>query len=109
VSDSFEITIEDTGESFVCGSDQVVLKAMVALGRRGIPSGCHGGGCGICKVEVRTGTYQTGFMSRDHITLEEQRRGVVLACQLYPRSDIEVKVLGRMRKAVSRERRFGLV
>ncbi len=104
----FQVTIEDNGGSFACADGLPVLKAMTALGGGGIPSGCHGGGCGVCKVRVLEGAYRTAAMSRDHVSPEEEAGGVALACRLYPASDIRLRVLGRMRKAVA-ARRYGFV
>ena len=104
----FEIVIEDSGERFACAADLPVLKAMTALGGRGIPSGCHGGGCGVCKVRVLEGDYRTAAMSREHVSAEEEAGGVALACRLYPASDLRLKVLGMMHRAVE-ARRYGLV
>jgi ferredoxin len=106
---TFDVTIEGTGEQFSCAGDQVVLKAMIALGRKGIPSGCHGGGCGVCKIKVLVGTFRTGSMSREHISEADQQDGIVLACQTYPLSDVKVKVLGKMQRTLTRERRYGFV
>jgi ferredoxin len=105
----FEITIHGTAEQFWCHADQVILKAMLALGCKGIPSGCHGGGCGVCKVRILSGEYRTGAMSRDHVSAEDERAGIALACQIFPRSDITVQVLGKMRKALTSRRRYGFV
>jgi ferredoxin len=69
---------------------------MEVLGRKGIPVGCRGGGCGVCKVRVLQGVYHTRKMSRACISDEEELRGVVLACKLFPESDLRVKVLGKM-------------
>ncbi len=104
----FEITIVNSGESFRCPGPQPVLKAMVALGHKGIPSGCHGGGCGVCKVRVVDGEYRTDPMSRDHVSAEDEAQGIALACRVYPLSDIRLEVLGKMRRAVA-TKRYGLV
>ena len=40
----FTVTIEDTGESFICLEDERVLIAMEKLGLRHISVGCRGGG-----------------------------------------------------------------
>ena len=52
---------------------------------------CSGEGvCGKCRVIVREGEVEgesTEFLTRDEI-----RRGYVLACQVSPRSDVEVEV-----------------
>jgi hypothetical protein len=41
-------------------------------------------------------------MSRDHVTVEEEARGCVLACRVKPQSDITLKVVGKMKKNVVR-------
>lgn len=104
-----EVTILDTGETFVCDRATPVLKAMVALGRRGIPSGCHGGGCGVCKVRIVAGRYRTGPMSRDHVSIAEEQAGIALACRTYPLTALRLEVLGKMRKTVANTRRYGFV
>lgn len=96
------IRILDTGETFYCAKDKEILKAMTALGRRGIPSGCHGGGCGICKIQIVSGQIESGLMSRAHISEAEQANGTVLACKTRPRSPIELKVVGLLRNKVVR-------
>ena len=103
----FEIVIADTGETYACPARETLLKAMARLGRKGIPSGCHGGGCGVCKVRVR-GDVDTLVMSRSHVSEEEERQGYVLACRCYPRSCLSVQVVGKLHKAVTRPR-YGLV
>lgn len=105
--DEYQVTILDTGEVYTCPASVSVLKAMARLGRKGIPSGCHGGGCGVCKVQVVSGEVETETMSRSHVSEEEQRAGYALACRCYPGSDIAVKVVGKMQKAVTR--RYGFV
>lgn len=103
-----QILILDSEETYGCPESVPLLKAMTQLGRRGIPSGCHGGGCGICKIRVLAGNYTTGVMSRDRVSEEEQAQGYALACRCYPGSDMTVKVVGKMQKAVKR-RRYGFV
>lgn len=106
----YTVTIVDTNETFECDSGVPVLKAMVALGRKGIPSGCHGGGCGVCKVRVMVGRFRAEAMSREHVSEAEEQQGTVLACRTCPLSDVRLKVLGKMRKAVTREhKQFGFV
>lgn len=92
----FSVLIEDSGETVLCDPRDNVLRAMEVLGRKGIPVGCRGGGCGVCKVRVLQGVYHTRKMSRACISDEEELRGVVLACKLFPESDLRVKVLGKM-------------
>lgn len=100
----FAVTIEDSGERVACADNDNVLRAMEALGRKGIPVGCRGGGCGVCKVQVTGGAYHTRKMSRACVTEAEEADGVVLACKLFPESDLSVRVVGKMAKAVCAER-----
>lgn len=96
----YEIRLTETEERFNCKAEQTVLNAMTSLGRKGIPSGCHGGGCGICKIYVTKGKYNFINMSRAHISEQEELDGFCLACRIYPETDIELKVWGKMRKNV---------
>lgn len=97
-----QVLLIGTGERFSCGAGETVLNGLVRLGRRGIPVGCRGGGCGICKIRIVRGTYSTRTMSRAHVTEQDEAQGVVLACRVHPGSDLEVEVLGAMKKAVER-------
>jgi len=92
--------------SFPCNAEQSILKAMVSLGRRGIPSGCHGGGCGVCKVRIIEGAVRTAGMSRAHVSETEETNGYALACRAYPLSDVKLDVVGEMRKGLVRH--YGL-
>ncbi len=106
------VTIIDTGEVYACAESQHVLKGMVSLGKRGIPSGCHGGGCGVCKVKITKGEYETKVMSRDYVTVEEEAQGIVLACRTFPRSDLSLEVIGKLAKNVLRpsgKKKYGFV
>ena len=95
----FIIAIEDTGEEFVCSPKRNVLKAMEQLGRKGIPVGCRGGGCGICRVQVLgDGPYRTGKMSREQVPVKDEEQGICLACKLFPEGDLRLKVLGKWQK-----------
>lgn len=101
---AYKITIEETGEVYQCQETQHLLGGMVRLGKKGIPSGCHGGGCGVCKITVLTGEYETKKMSRAHVSEAEEKVGTVLACRVFPRSDIDLTVIGKLRKNVLRDK-----
>lgn len=96
------VVIEETGESYRCAPKESLLAGMERLGKRGIPVGCRGGGCGVCKIEVLEGSYTKRVMSRAYVTAEEEAAGQVLACRVYPTSDIRLKVIGKMAKNVCR-------
>jgi len=97
---TFQITIQNTGETFACRMVDNVLKAMEQLRRKGIPVGCRNGGCGVCKVRVIEGHYAKRKMSRAVVSEEEEAQGRLLACKTYPRSDMKVEVVGKMARAV---------
>lgn len=96
----YEILILDTGERYRCGPEENLLRAMERLNRLGIPVGCRGGGCGVCKIRIGRGEVRAARMSRAHVSVEEEAAGVGLACRLFPRSDLELNVLGGMRKRI---------
>lgn len=96
------VTIEETGETYGCSEDEDVLRGMEKLGRKGIPVGCRGGGCGVCKVEVVEGRYVARVMSREHVSEADETCGRVLACRINPSSDLRLRVLGSMKKVVCR-------
>lgn len=93
-----KVKLVATGEEFFCREDQHLLQGMQRF-KAGlpmlklIPVGCRGGGCGICRIKITAGEYEAKKMSRKHIPEEGQVRGVVLACRIYPRSDILIEVL----------------
>ena len=98
-STRFQITIEDSDDAFSCPADKNILRAMEQLGRSGIPVGCRGGGCGVCRVQViGNGKYHTGKMSREQVSIEDEKKGICLACKLIPESDLQLRVLGKWQK-----------
>jgi len=95
-----QITILNTNENYMCSEERHLLQSMSALGKRGIPSGCHGGGCGVCKIQIIEGDVHTIAMSRKHISKKEEEEGIVLACRTFPRSGVSLKVIGKLSKNV---------
>lgn len=96
----YQIHIDVLNESFSSSSEQTLLSGMESLGKRGIPVGCRGGGCGVCKVRINKGRYRTKKMSRAHVSAEEEQQGYVLACRCMALSDLQLTVVGKMKKAV---------
>ncbi|HOB66577.1 2Fe-2S iron-sulfur cluster binding domain-containing protein [Ottowia sp.] len=99
---AFTITLDDTGESYRCVDYRSVLEGMEALGKKGIPVGCRQGGCGVCKVQVMSGSYSKRVMSREHVSAEDEAAGCVLSCRIKPTSDLRISVVGTMKKNVCR-------
>ncbi len=100
----YRITIENSKETYPCSERKNLLLGMESLGRRGIPVGCRGGGCGVCKIQVTSGTYLKRKMSRTVVSETEEADHIVLACRCTPTSDLTLKVLGKMEKALNSDR-----
>jgi len=98
------IRLVNTGDSFRCHPEVDVLRGMEQLGFKGIPVGCRGGGCGVCKVRVLRGDYRVRKMSRACVSAEEEAAGIVLACKLFPLDDLDIEVLGCMVKGLTAKR-----
>lgn len=97
-----QITIVQTGDAYVCGTDESLLEGMVRLGRKGIPVGCVNGGCGVCKVRVLSGSVRTlGPVSSAHVTAQERANGYTLACRVAPTEAVRLEVAGRLNKPFS--------
>ncbi|MDR3505770.1 MAG: 2Fe-2S iron-sulfur cluster binding domain-containing protein [Acidocella sp.] len=97
------VTITDTNENYRCRTDESLLTGMHRLGKRGIPVGCRGGGCSVCKVQVVAGTYeQMRPMSREYVSEEDLAQGRVLACCVRPLEEVSVAVIGKLHKSITR-------
>ena len=94
----FKVHITNTKEEYDCLPTEHLLQGMMRLSRKGIPVGCRGGGCGVCKVEILDGEYETKKMSRAYVTAEEEAQGIVLACRVFPRSDLTLEVTGKCQR-----------
>lgn len=99
---SHQVFLNESGETFVCAEGETALVAMAKTGRRGIPLGCRGGGCGVCKVEVLEGRYTKKVMSRTHVSVEDELAHRVLACCISPESDLRINVIGKMQRSLNR-------
>lgn len=94
------IDLVQTGETYLCSETETLLAGMTRLGKRGIPVGCVNGGCGVCKISIRSGRVRkVGAMSRAHVSVEEEAKGVCLACRVAPLEDLAVEVVGKMTRA----------
>ena len=91
---AFEVTIF---KSFTVVDGETLLKASERCLGHIIKVGCRGGGCGVCKVKVVKGDYETGKMSLKVCSLKERKNNIVLACRCYPKSEnffVAVKKMG---------------
>ncbi len=95
----FQITLEGHGAANCYEGERVLVALERAQGfgqlknlKRRLPVGCRRGGCGICCVRVLAGQYNSGPMSRTCVSAEDEAAGVVLACCIYARSDLSLRL-----------------
>lgn len=87
----YRIQIVNRDQEFICAADQVLLIGMERRSVSSINVGCRGGGCGVCKIRILSGDYETKRMSRAHISVAEEAQGFALACRVFPRSEMVVE------------------
>ena len=99
ISQRYAITLEGHGAASGHARERVLVALERAQGfgqlknmPRRLPVGCRRGGCGICRVRVMSGEYLCEPMSRAHISAEEEASGLVLACCIYPQSDLSLRL-----------------
>ena len=98
------VCVAPTGESYACATTESLLRGMLKLGRKGIPAGCVNGGCGVCKVRIVEGRVTSlGPVSREHVSAEEERCGVTLACRVAPATAVRLEPLGKFERPFSRQ------
>ena len=102
----YAIRIEDCGHDVRCRPGQTLLDAARQSGAACIRVGCLGGGCGVCRVRIISGTYAVGKMSRGHVREEAQAAGFALACKVTPQSDLVLEVMSSGHDAEARPWRF---
>ena len=95
----FNITLEGHGEASGYAHERVLtaLERAQGFGRlknlpRRLPVGCRRGGCGICRVHVTSGRFRSDVMSRAHVSEADEAAGIVLACCIYPLSDLVLRL-----------------
>lgn len=107
---NYTITIEGDQEHFFCSETQTLLKAMIASGKAMIPSGCHGGGCGVCKVRVLDGVLEMLPMSQKHVSVLEKKQSIGLACKIIPKSDLLLQLPASKSKSMAKPpKKYGFV
>ena len=95
------IHIEGDAEiEFRCREDESILKAQERAGIRAVKVGCRSGGCGVCRVQVTAGQFVLGATSRAYVDEEEQEQGFALACRLYPRGNLSLRPVPKIRAQV---------
>lgn len=87
---AFVITVDNVQDSFHCSPDASLLSGMESQAKKAIAVGCRGGGCGLCKIRIVSGDFDTKKMSVKFVSKEEQIDGFALSCRVFPRSDMHI-------------------
>jgi CDP-4-dehydro-6-deoxyglucose reductase, E3 len=77
------VTVLDTGQTFCCPRDELILDAGLEAGI-GLPHNCRGGACGTCKSQILEGEVDHGWVMSFAISDEEKAAGKCLICQSRP-------------------------
>ncbi len=105
----FLLTMEGSNKEIIGIEDKHILDSMLAIGIDVAPKGCHGGGCGVCKIKITKGEVTTLSQSRKFLSKEEEENGYVLACRAFPVSDIEFEFIGKPKCKVNEKKKYGFV
>lgn len=88
---SYSISIQSSGKSFQCQSDQDLLKAGIAAGLL-LPFSCRSGMCRTCRGQVLHGAVDHGGAHIKYLSESEREQGFALLCCARPLSDLAIKV-----------------
>lgn len=82
-----QLTVQGEDASVVCQDDETVLDALYRNGFA-YRTGCRRGGCGICKVDIISGSVKYNRVVADTVLTDEERAsGTCLSCRAVPTSD----------------------
>ena len=102
----FRVKVEGSDKDISCHEDEALLIAMERQGYAKVPVGCRQGGCGVCKIRVTKGEFETGKMSIRHVSADERENNFSLACKTFPRSDLTFTVEKQQNKVINTKALF---
>ncbi len=106
---NFNLTMKDYEKVFLADESKHILDSMNLNSINKAPNGCYGGGCGVCKIKISSGEFKKLSMSRKYISKEEEDAGFVLACRVFPKSNIEFEFIGKIKCKTNKEKKYGFV
>jgi toluene monooxygenase electron transfer component len=92
VEASFSVTFEPDGDTFPVRPGETLLQGARRQGRW-LPFECGWGECGLCKVRLRAGRVEDLYPEAPGLSPQERAKGLILACQSLPRSDLVVRAI----------------
>ena len=86
------VTVLPEGERVVAKPGETILECLYAAGYS-YRIGCRRGGCGICKVDLRSGEVSYNRVVADTVlTADELAGGTCLTCRAVPEGDVEIEL-----------------
>ena len=86
------LNFEDGVTRFIdCKPSETVADAAYRQ-RINVPIDCRDGACGACKCACESGSFRLGEYIEDALSESEAAQGLVLTCQMYPKSDCVVRI-----------------
>lgn len=93
----YDIFVRQKNLSKECSESKSLMDSLGNCGNY-VSKGCHNGACGVCKMIVYKGDYTKEKMNRKYISEEEENKGIVLACKVFPLSDMEIDFIKKEKK-----------
>jgi ferredoxin len=90
---SFLIEVRNIDERFLCQEHQSLLGGIESQRSQAVQIGCRGGGCGVCKIRIISGDYETKKVSVKHVSKEQAAEGYALSCRVFPCSDMIIETV----------------
>ncbi|HMM94857.1 MAG: 2Fe-2S iron-sulfur cluster binding domain-containing protein [Micrococcales bacterium] len=95
------VTIQPTGEVIYLEPGETVLSGLYKAGFA-YTVGCRRGGCGICKVDCRSGEFRYDHPVADSVLTEDERADdTCLSCRAVPATDLTIELRGENVRLVS--------
>ncbi|WP_377639354.1 2Fe-2S iron-sulfur cluster-binding protein [Oryzobacter terrae] len=96
------VTIHPTGEVIHLEPEETVLSGLYRAGFA-YTVGCRRGGCAICKVDCRSGSFAYHHPIADTVlSADERGDGTCLTCRAVPEGDITIELRGEEIRLVNR-------
>jgi toluene monooxygenase electron transfer component len=87
----YRIRFADDGPEFRCLPGDTLLRAALREGI-GLPYECVSGGCGTCRVQLKSGDLDDVWPQAPGLPARSRDRGFRLACQSRPQSDCMISI-----------------
>ncbi len=85
-----DVKLYPSGQVVTCEDGETVLEALERSGYA-LPNNCRAGACGECKVRVRDGQFDQGFVLDMALSQDERAQGFGLMCMAKPLEAMEIE------------------